>query len=619
MAHPSSQCRTSALDYRNTRPISAAVKVLASAQKKSAITNGNGNLTALPDANTPPLQPEPTTFPTQGSRSPTALFYALYQGDWAVANEFSGELRIWPQTQLAAIYLKLLAPELSTARQWLLRHGLHAEAQLASTPGTRQKNVAAGKTGVDPAPTEHVTVMGQRLFDALVQQLPLASAALQDLLDANATPSGAGLLTLTLKSLRDAGENLHLPLTMLDRGADPFASDTWGLTPLHLAAELGHHALLHALLTQGCNPNARDAFGRTPLWIALRHGSQARALVHELVLYGADAEAIDANGETPLGLAQDYPDIEHLLNWGQWSRPLRPLRADDLPAAARMGATVAVDRLLELGFPANTTDLHGASALLHACNHGHHDIATALIVAGAHTTLATNKGITPLAAAIGSEHTTLLTLLLDHGVIVDQRLPEDATALILAAALGHAHLVEKLLHAGAAISAVDAHGCSALHAAARFGFEHCNSQRTRQLFDVLITHKAEINHTDNDGKTPLLHLLGALHGPGSHCHPNHLAALVPVLLNAGAALEHTDRNGMSALHACAMHALLPAVRVLLSSGARRDTRDAFGRTPADVARQLGYVDIAHELETRHHSTNQNMPSVQQTLRWSADP
>ena len=72
---------------------------------------------------------------------------------------------------------------------------------------------------------------------------------------------------------------------------------------------------------------------------------------------------------------------------------------------------------------------------------------------------------------------------------------------------------------------------------------------------------------------------------------------------------------VTALHACAMHALLPPARVLLSRGADRNAADAFGRTAADVARQLGYVDIAHELAARSSA----IPSVRQTLRQPAQP
>ena len=186
---------------------------------------------------------------------------------------------------------------------------------------------------------------------------------------------------------------------------------------------------------------------------------------------------------------------------------------------------------------------------------------------------------------------------------------------MVAAAMGYPEIVEQLLEAGADVNAVDASGRSALHAVAQFGFEHNDSLRARRLFDGLLKHGADINHADGEGKTPLLLLLGAQLRPGSDCDATHIGALVPLLLEAGARVEHADQRGVTALHACAMHALLPPARVLLSRGADRGAADAFGRTAADVARQLGYIDIAHELASRSNA----IPSVRQTLRQPAQP
>jgi ankyrin repeat protein len=63
-------------------------------------------------------------------------------------------------------------------------------------------------------------------------------------------------------------------------------------------------------------------------------------------------------------------------------------------------------------------------------------------------------------------------------------------------------------------------------------------------------------------------------------------------------MAHADEHGVTALHACAMHALFEPARVLLARGADRDARDCMQRTPAEVARVLGYVDLALELAPR---------------------
>jgi ankyrin repeat protein len=438
----------------------------------------------------------------------------------------------------------------------------------------------------------------------------------EDLLDAGATPAGAGLLAQALLRLEDSAQGAALPLAMLERGADPFGADARERTPVHLAATYGHQALLQTLLARGCDPNTRDTSGRTPLFAALEHGERALPLVRSLVAHGADPEAIDANGETPLGLSLEHEAIERWMNWGEWTRPARPLRADDLPAAAKAGALTAVDRLLDLGFAVDTRDHQGATALLHACGAGQRDVAALLLDKGADATLAATNGMTPLAAAVSARREALVALLLQNGIAVDQRLPGEATALMIAAAMGYPEIAEQLLDGGADVNAVDARGHAALHAAAQYGFDHNDSLRARRLFDALLKRGADVSVADKEGKTPLLLLLGAHLRPGSECDPTHIGALVPVLLDAGAVLEHADQRGVTALHSCAMHALLAPARVLLARGADRQAADAFGRTPADVARAIGYIDIAHELAARSGSA---IPSVRQMLRQPAQP
>ena len=576
-----------------------------------AAAAGRWDLVALLDPETPLPASLGQAALSSGADTPSHLLDALRFGHWAIVSGFAARVREWPQAQLAQLYLDLAQPGLGQARRWLLDHGLAAEARLAA----QQPDDEHGDEVADDGERAALPPLGRRLFDALLLQLPASTEAVEDLLQAGATPAGAGLLAQALQRLGGSAQGVALPLALLERGADPFGPDARERTPLHLAAANGQPQLLHALLARGCNPNARDRDGRTPLFAALEHGEAALPLVRALIAHGADAESSDASGETPLGLALEHPAVERWLNWDRWPRPRRPLRADDLPTAAQAGALVAVQRLLELGFAVDTVDAHGASALLHACGAGHREIAACLLESGADTALAAANGITPLAAAVAGGRESTVTLLLAHKAEIDQRLPNQSTALMVAAAMGRPELVEALLAAGAAVDAVDAHGHSALHAAAQFGFEHNDSLRARRLLDALLRHGAAVNRPDGEGKTALLLLLGGSQRPGSECDATHLGALVPVLLEAGADVAHADQRGVTALHACAMHALLAPARVLLSRGADRAASDAFGRTAADVARQLGYVDIAHELAVRSSA----IPSVRQTLRQPAQP
>ena len=570
-----------------------------------AAAAGRWDLVALLDPDTPLPASLSHDLLAEGADTPAHLLDALRFGHWAIVSGFAERVREWPQAQLAQLYLDLATPGLAAGRRWLLEHGLDAEARLE----------APRLDDADTAEAPPLPPLGRRLFDALLQQLPNSTEALDDLLQSGASPAGAGLLALALTRLNGAAQATALPLNLLERGADPFGPDARERTPLHLAVVNAQLDLLQALLARGCDPNTRDRDGRTPLFAALEHGAQTLPLVRTLIAQGADPEAADSNGETPLGLALEHPAVERWLDWRDWPRPNRPLRADDLPVTAAAGALATVQRLLELGFAVDTRDEQGATALLRACGAGHREIAACLLAAGADAVLAANSGVTPLAAAVAARREALVELLLEQHVEPDQRLPNDATALMVAAAMGYPEIAERLLDAGSDVNAVDAGGRTALHAAAQFGFEHSDSLRARRLFDGLLKRGADINRADSEGKTPLLLLLGAQLRPGVECDATHIGALVPLLLEAGAQVEHADQRGVTALHACAMHALLPPARVLLSRGADRSAADAFGRTAADVARQLGYVDIAHELGARSNA----IPSVRQTLRQPAQP
>ena len=525
--------------------------------------------------------------------SPKNLLDALRFGHWAIASRFAVLVRTWPGHDLANLYLALAGKGHGLARRWLLDQGLGAEQTLST---------------------------GQRLFDSLLPLLPESVDAIRGLLDAGASPAGAGLLAHAMAALGDTPdeEGLNLALSMLRAGADPFGALADGRTPMHLATAPVWLPMLQQLVDTGANPSARDGDGATPLHAAVAHDDEVLPTVRLLVHAGGDAEASAANGETPLGLclAQDRSQMQRWLRWTGWTLPRRRLRADDLPSAAAAGDLDAVDKLLELGFPVDTADLNGATALIHASGHGHLAIVQRLLDANANLSQRTHSGMTALAAAAGARHLDVVSLLSQRGAPVDQALVNDTTALMLVCALGHADAAEALSDSGADVNHVDAQGRSALHAVAQFCFATHDSLRARRLLDALLTRHADVNRADADGCTPLLLLLGVQHKPGFACDGTHLGALVPVLLDAGVQIDHADQRGVTALHACAMHALLQPARVLLSRGASRSAVDAFGRTASEVAQQLGFIDIARELVARSGGP---VPSVRQTLRQPSQP
>lgn len=543
---------------------------------RSAIDQASGagrwDLVALmdPDAALPASHARGNE-PDPGADTPQHLLDALRFAHWSVVARFDERVRKWPASELAALYLDLADHAEAAPRTWLLEHGLDAEARLDD---------------------------GSRLFDALLEQLPASNAAVRQLLDAGATPAGAGRFGQALARMNN-GEGATLALALLERGADAFGADADNRTPLHHASRPALQPVLDALLARGADPNARDRAGATPLHVALDgKPGDVVPLVKSLIAHGADPESPAASGETPLGLAlaRDATRLEYWLRWNGWALPKRPLRDEDLPAAAADPDAVA--RLLELGLPVDTRDSRGATALLRASGAGALQSVQRLLAAHADPTLMVDTGASPLSAAVSARQPDIARALVAAGVPVDLRHADDVTALMIAAALGHADMVVTLHELGAQANLVDARGQTALHAAARFCFDSRDSLRCRRLLDALLQDAGSVNTADRSGATPLLVLLGVHTKPGADCDGTHLGALVPAMLDAGANLDHADAHGVTALHACAMHATFEPARVLLQRGANREARDCMQRTPSDVARVLGYVDLAMELAPR---------------------
>lgn len=534
---------------------------------------GRWDLVALMDPDAPlPASHAQASQPEAGADTPSHLLDALRFAHWNVVARFAERARAWPETELAALYLDLADHADAAPRAWLLEHGLGAEARLDD---------------------------GSRLFDALLDRLPESRDATRQLLDAGATPAGAGRLARALARLGDADGGASIALALLERGADAFGADADGRTPLHHASRPSLLPVLDTLLSRGVDPNARDRAGATPLHVALDgRPDAALPLVKALIARGADPESPAASGETPLGLAlaRGATQLEYWLRWNGWALPGRPLRTSDLPAAAADADAVA--RLLELGMPADARDERGATALLRASGAGALQSVQRLLAAHADPKLTVDTGASPLSAAVSAHHADIVRALVSAGVPVDQRHTDDVTALMIAAALGHPDIVTALRELGADAALADARGNTALHAAARFCFDSRDSLRCRRLLDALLAADASLNATDKRGATPLLMLLGVHVKPGAECDGTHLGALVPVLLDAGAEMMQADEHGVTALHACAMHALFEPARVLLARGADRTARDCMQRTPAEVARVLGYVDLALELSPR---------------------
>jgi len=455
--------------------------------------------------------------------------------------------------------------------EWLLRHG--ADADVVDAHGNSPVFRLLGR--------------------------PDALTSLQTLLRMGAAPAGSGGLARFLAARIDVEQTTvgveQMALELLERGADPFVPSPAGDPSLTLAVRLGWSNLVERLIDCGVDIDAHDSHGMSALHLAAALGRES--LLRLLVAHGANPELRAGDGQTPLGVALSARrrDLADWLDWRGWPLPRRRLQPTDLPAAAIVGDVDAVRRLLDLGFPVDTPDAQGCSALLRAAGGGHRALVDLLLARGADPQCAAHTGATPLSAAVSMRQGEIVERLLQAGAVLEHRLPGEVSVLMLAAALGLPDLCARLLNAGADIHARDAQGLTPLHCAALYGFSSRDRQCLVALLDTLLQAGAAPDAAAAGAVTPLLLLLGARAGPGTATDEDVVLAGLGRLLGQEIGLHARDPRGFGPLHLSALHGLLRVTRYLLSAGADPDLRDGLNRTPREIAVMRGFVDVAAEL------------------------
>ena len=163
-----------------------------------------------------------------------------------------------------------------------------------------------------------------------------------------------------------------------------------GSTPLHLAAEGGHLAVVEYLVKVGADLTLADAQGVQPVHLAAEKG-QLAVLGSLLASRPRSVAATTSRNETALHLA------------------------------SAKGRTAVVEELmrLEAWRHVDLQSTEGWTALHHASINGHVDIVRLLLARGAARDLANAKGDTPLHLAAGRNQLDVIEVLLEHGAAQD--------------------------------------------------------------------------------------------------------------------------------------------------------------------------------------------------------
>jgi ankyrin repeat protein len=244
-----------------------------------------------------------------------------------------------------------------------------------------------------------------------------------------------------------------------------------------------------------------------------------------------------------------------------------PDGSTQLIRAVRAGDEAEVSRLIQLGAPLNSANIHGSTALLTAAIYRptQYKLFELLLDAGANPNLTDAAGATPLivVASKNEPTTNVCRLLLDAGADVNQADHYGSTPLIVACMWGDVDRCKLLVERGANVNAVNDIGRTPLILAMTLDDKVCR---------LLVDAGADVNAVDQYGRTPLME--SSIIDSVNICR---------FLLAAGADINQADHYGMTALMYAADGNCISVCKFLLERGADITKADDRGQTAIDYA------------------------------------
>jgi serine/threonine protein kinase len=157
--------------------------------------------------------------------------------------------------------------------------------------------------------------------------------------------------------------------------------------------------------------------------------------------------------------------------------------------------------------------------------------------------------------------------------LISSKTDEGLTPLHEAALYGRKEVVELLLGRKAEINSTDNGGGTALHYAAM--------NAHKDVVELLLANNIEVDATNLDGDTPLDY--AAMKGHND---------IIKLLLAKKANVNATDKLGTDALHFAAQEGHTDVVELLLDNKAEVNAKNNKGQTPLQLAAKNGYKEVA---------------------------
>lgn len=384
----------------------------------------------------------------------------------------------------------------------------------------------------------------------------------------------------------DVGEINIIKLLLL-HGADVSMLDRHAYLPLQRACLEGHIKAVDILVEHGADVNTPRTQGSTPLIDAISQGHVE--LAKHLLELGAKFDAQDAFGTTPLleAIYGGHGGLAMLLLESGADATLSGRGNGSVPAifsAASQGLSELIGPLIDGGCDIEATTGSGWTALAEAIENGHSKTVEVLLEKGANMFPSPTgiwDGWQPLTTAARQGYLEIVKILLERGVAIDSTTPDKRTPLIWASIMGHLEVVQYLLDHDADAERQDSSDFTALH--------HAVEENGLDIVLELLARDSNEEVRLNPRWSP----------PIAAAQLGHVD-MVKALLDTGRfQINHADEDGRTPLFQAAMRGHTDVVRLLISHDPfpLANTKDRYGATPLIAAARNGHAEAVELLLT----------------------
>jgi len=272
-------------------------------------------------------------------------------------------------------------------------------------------------------------------------------------------------------------------------------------TALMYAAKQGNVQIIKRLLEQGANVKHCDSYGDTPLLIAAEYG-QEDAVKFFIESKKADINETNHMGWTALMLASksgNIPVIDYLIKMGA-NRKLRTKKgSSSLLIAVYYNHLPAVQYFIEHhsdAFNINEKKKNGNNLLIFAALNGNLEMTKYLISHNAHSNTASFKKSNALIQASYLGHLDIIKFLIEEGIDPCQKDRRGMSALHYSSRNGYQFIVQYLIEHQVNINETNDNLDTALIIACRW--------KRLEVIIYLVENGANINHQNKEGYTALI-------------------------------------------------------------------------------------------------------------------